>query len=135
MTGDTETECADSPTFSDHEHSYTVDVGNLEGFTVSACRSDFDTVLSLYAGLDTTGAAIYTNDDASSCADGTRSVLTAPALSPGDYTLLVEGYGTAKGNYTLAMTCVTAAPLSSSPSTNFMPRRRRPVSHAARTHP
>ena len=68
-----------------------------------SCGSSYDTWLRVY---DAAGTQIESCDDCGPC--GTQTVLTTAALPAGSYTIDVEGYGTASGQYTVAMRCAEA---------------------------
>jgi len=69
--------------------------------TISACDSSYDTTLSLY---DSIGQRIAYQDDSNGC--GLRSVLENVDLEIGaEYTVVLDGYGNAVGNYAVELTC------------------------------
>lgn len=68
---------------------------------ISSCGSAYDTWLFLY---DTAGNMLYSCDDCGAC--GVQTIMDVPqGLVAGDYVLIVEGYSTAYGAYTLSITC------------------------------
>ncbi len=75
--------------------------GNGLDWTISLCGSSYDTYLSLYEGPDcSTLTCIDANDD--DC--GTQSQLTDVPTTPGTiYWILVKGYNTQSGDYTLTV--------------------------------
>ena len=85
------------------EHFYRVTVAETQQWTFSTCEgSSYDTLLRLYTGdhLDATSVEIAGNDD--SC--GIQSAIEVE-LTPGEYTIVVEGFAGSEGEYTLAATC------------------------------
>ncbi len=75
--------------------------------TFSLCLSGFDTKLYIYDGAPVPGGEIACNDDASPCPGSTgsyRSYLECVQLFAGhSYVIVVDGYGTACGDYVLTM--------------------------------
>ena len=104
------------------EHYYDVHVvGGTTTYTFATCvGSSFDTRLRLYSGshLDASSTEIANNDD--DC--GYQSRITV-VLEPGTYTLLVEGYTSHEGAYTVTTTCIGAPPttLPTTPPTTPLP--------------
>jgi len=94
------------------EHHYRLTVPHAREYTFETCEgSSFDTFLWLYAGdhLQASSTVIARNDDACDL----QSRITR-RLAAGEYTLIVEGYGSNTGSYMLSITCgdkePTAAP-------------------------
>ena len=76
-------------------------VGNGLTWTVSLCGSAYDTRLGIYTGADcSTLTCLSSNDDF--C--GAGSQLVVPTTPGTNYFVLVNGFGTANGNYTLTVT-------------------------------
>lgn len=74
--------------------------------TISACQSSYDTTLSLY---DSNGVRIAYEDDDDNC--GLQSVLEHVPLNIGsEYTVVLDGYGGAVGDFTLELTCTDGPP-------------------------
>ena len=73
---------------------------NGEEVTVSLCGSLFDTVLTVFEACG--GTVVATNDD--SC--GLQSELTFTSDGATTYIVRVEGFGSASGDYALAISCV-----------------------------
>lgn len=70
--------------------------------TANTCTgSNFDTWLSLYSGTCGALTCIVTNDDF--CA--LQSQITSPPVPAGTYYILVSGFGTSSGNFTLTVNC------------------------------
>ena len=67
-------------------------------FEFSACGSSFDTVVRI---LDANNTDVASGDDDGDC--GVQTVLQVPSLAPGSYTLVVEGYSSAAGAFTITM--------------------------------
>lgn len=78
--------------------------GNI--ITASLCGSSYDTEINVYAGSCASLTCIDGNDDF--C--GTSSEVTFTSSVGINYYILVNGFGGASGNYTLAITC-TAPPV------------------------
>ena len=90
------------------EHYFDVHVASTTTYTFSTCvGSSFDTRLRLFSGshLDASSTEIANDDD--SC--GLQSRIIA-VLEPGTYTLLVEGYTSHEGAYTVTAACIGAPP-------------------------
>lgn len=88
-----------NPTYNSPDVFYKIAPNGMEAMKVSLCGSGFDTFLSI---LDQNGMALYGNDDSGNC--GTSSEIEF--LTDGHDTLfvVVEGWGFASGNYTIAIT-------------------------------
>jgi lysyl oxidase len=76
--------------------------------TCGASGTTFDTVLYMRSGSCQTGSQVACNDDTSGCATSTSpnygSRIT-PAVTAGQtYFIIVDGYGSASGNFTLSIT-------------------------------
>lgn len=84
-------------TAGDHIYSFNLTVN--ADITIDLCGSSFDTQIHLFslANGNCNAGAIATNDDA--C--GLQSRITVPCLAAGTYVVVVEGFGTATGAYTL----------------------------------
>ena len=74
---------------------------------ISTCGSQYDTWLQLYEWDDSMGTPIYSCDDCGDC--GVQTVMNVPSgLTAGaDYVLLVEGFSSSNGKYTLSVSCAT----------------------------
>jgi hypothetical protein len=80
--------------------------GNGNSITASLCGSAYDTEINVYSGSCAALSCVGGNDDF--C--GSSSQLTFTSTLGVNYYILVNGYGGASGNFTLAITC--AAPPS-----------------------
>jgi hypothetical protein len=79
-------------------YSFTPDItGNA---TFSLCGSAFDTRIRVYTGACDALECVGGNDDA--C--GLQSSITVDAVAGTEYLVLVHGFGTASGNFTLTVT-------------------------------
>ena len=98
-----------------HDHWYTFTVTTTSMDTFDSCGSLFDTWLRVYR-LDSSGGyvEVASCDDCGDC--HFQTILTTDWLRPGDYALLVEGYSTRSGNYTVAMTCLLPGAPTTSPT-------------------
>lgn len=99
--GDPSTLCGVTPAGNGVWYVFAGD-GNV--ITASLCGSSYDTELNLYSGSCAGLTCIDGNDDF--C--GTSSEVTFTSTVGINYYILVNGFGGASGNYTLAITC--AAP-------------------------
>ena len=103
------------------EHYYRLTVTTTQQYTFSTCDgSDYDTWLRLYAGdhLDASSSSeLASVDDA--CQTRSRIV---DVLEPGAYTIVVEGYDSNEGTYTLQTTCIPYidAPQCAAPASSAM---------------
>lgn len=88
-----------NPTYASPDVFYQIATNGVDAVRVSLCGSTFDTFLSV---LDQNGAAIYGNDDSGNC--GTSSELEFPTAGYDTLFLVVEGWGTASGDYTIEIT-------------------------------
>merc|ERR1711907_837845 len=84
---------------------FTVPEESPGDYSFSACDSSYDTVLSLYSA--DLGTLIASNDDF--C--GTQSQLDVD-ISPGLYKLVVEGYASSEGSFSVTARC----PVSTNPT-------------------
>ena len=66
-----------------------------------SCQSEYDTVLHVYSSDLTVEHASC--DDCGRCYD--RAVLNSSVLPAGDYLLVIEGYGSSRGQYRVDMNC------------------------------
>ncbi|WP_298899029.1 T9SS type A sorting domain-containing protein [uncultured Psychroserpens sp.] len=73
---------------------------NGEEITVSLCGSSFDTVLNVFDACS--GNVVATNDDSCSL----QSELTFTSDGATTYTVRVEGFNTASGDYALTVSCL-----------------------------
>ncbi len=70
--------------------------------SINTCTgTNYDSWLSIYSGTCGALTCIGTNDDF--C--GLQSQVTTPPLPAGTYLILVSGYGTTSGNFTLTINC------------------------------
>ena len=72
--------------------------------TLSLCGSTYDTKIGVFSGSCGTLTCVTGNDDFSGC--GLRSQVTFTANVGTTYYVLVTGFGTNSGNYSLERTCV-----------------------------
>jgi hypothetical protein len=89
---------------------YRIELTCAGTITAGLCTSSFDTYLHL---LDSTGVPVTQDDDACLTPNGTGSLFTSAAQPAGVYYLVVEGFGTATGTYTLDVSTTPTAPCSS----------------------
>jgi Secretion system C-terminal sorting domain len=76
-------------------------VGDGTANTLSLCGSGYDTKIGVFTGTCGALTCVTGNDDF--C--GTRSQVTIPAFSGTTYYVLVTGFGTASGSFSLTRTC------------------------------
>ncbi len=72
--------------------------------TLSLCGSGFDTKIGIFSGTCGALVCVGGNDDFAGC--GLQSQITVPTSFGTTYYVLVTGFGTASGNYTLTRTCL-----------------------------
>lgn len=102
----TDTDSGSNPS-NDEWFSFTGD-GAPQIVTLSTCNTaDFDTLLRVFDACG--GNEIATNDDAAGCA-GFTSELTFVSDGVSEYLIMVEGFGTAAGNFELSVTCADPLP-------------------------
>jgi hypothetical protein len=70
----------------------------IQTVTASLCGASFDTFLSV---VDMNGNVLAFNDDAANC--GSQSELTFETAGLGSVYIIVEGWGSEMGNYTLTL--------------------------------
>ena len=105
---------------SDHVYDFHID-DDVRGVTFDSCGSEFDTYLRVLRGnehtllectdVDNCAEEVTGCDDCGEC--GLQTVLVADplidpsteALAPGDYLLIVEGFSSNEGVYTVTMDC------------------------------
>jgi hypothetical protein len=85
-----------NPTYTSPDVFYRIVTSGVDAVQVSLCGSSFDTFLSV---VDQNGTAIYGNDDSGNC--GTSSELEFPTAGYDTLFIVVEGWGTASGDYTI----------------------------------
>ncbi|WP_243471397.1 T9SS type A sorting domain-containing protein [Winogradskyella sp. MH6] len=90
-----------------------------EEITASLCGSSFDTYIRVFEACG--GTQLYGNDD--SC--GLQSEVTFTSDGSTTYIIMVEGFGSSSGDYTLAITCV--APPECAPPTDLVPTAQTPT--------
>ncbi len=81
-------------------------VGNGQSTTLSLCGSSFDTEIGLFSGTCAGLVCVTANDDF--C--GLQSQITFTSTLGTTYYVLVTGFGTNSGAFTLARTCVSSIP-------------------------
>lgn len=82
-------------------------------YTFSTAGSQFDTVLSLLTSA--CGSTIACNDDA----NGTyQSQFTVGLTAGQQYVIVVDGYGTSAGNFSLSITCPSGCTINGQPYQN-----------------
>jgi len=72
-----------------------------EAVTVSSCGSSFDTILS----IEKDGDRLHYSDDDGNCNTRAELVNINNLVQGVEYTIVLEGYGSAVGNYDIALTC------------------------------
>ena len=108
---------------SDHVYSFSI-TSSMLGVTFDSCASEYDTYLRVLRGTQDTLAECVDLDncpqEAAGCDDcgecGVQTVLTLdPVLDPataalpeGEYLLIVEGFSSSEGVYTITMNCRNA---------------------------
>ena len=80
--------------------------GDGSAVTVSTCGSGYDTKLSVFSGSCGALSCVTGNDDA--C--GLQSTVNFATSNGTTYYILVHGFGTAVGNFTMSVTCVAPPP-------------------------
>ncbi|WP_426429819.1 T9SS type A sorting domain-containing protein [Winogradskyella sp. HB-48] len=76
--------------------------------TASLCGSSFDTYIRIFDACD--GTQIAFNDDNFSACSSSSSQVTFTSDGATDYYIMVEGYSSNSGDYTLSVTCETPEP-------------------------
>jgi Secretion system C-terminal sorting domain len=93
-------------------------VGTGQLTTIDLCASSYDTQVSVYSGTCAGGlSCVAFNDDFLGC--GLRSKVTFSAVTGVTYFVRVGGFGTASGNYSMTVTCVTET--GNDPCTGALP--------------
>jgi len=77
---------------------YTFTLPGQYEVTADICGASFDSALGI---VDAGGTLVGYNDDGGGCATSTRSRIPACCLPAGTYYIVVDGYGTNTGTYTL----------------------------------
>ena len=80
------------------DHFYTFEVITAGRLTFDSCGSAYDTWLRVY---DSEHRQVASCDDCGPC--DFQTVLDTPVLQPGSYTLLIEGFASRSGAYTVTM--------------------------------
>ena len=89
--------------------------GIAQDVTASLCESDYDTLIRVFDACD--GTEIATNDD--SC--GIQSELTFTSNGTSTYFIMVEGYASGAGEFTLELTCTPDNPETNDTCENATP--------------
>jgi hypothetical protein len=95
--------------------------------TIQTCgaSTNFDTVLYMRSGSCQAGSQVACNDDTSGCGSGAASNLASritPTVTAGQtYYIVVDGYGGARGNFTLSVTPPAPPPPSACSSPTVIP--------------
>jgi hypothetical protein len=78
---------------------YSWTITTADTYTISLCGSSYDTALAIYQDLGggVVGTQVAGSDDSCSL----QSQITCNALTPGNYFVVVDGWGTSSGAYTL----------------------------------
>jgi hypothetical protein len=81
--------------------------GSAEDVTLTLCNSAYDTFVRVYNDCSVTlPAQVAANDDA--C--GTRSTVTFASNGTSTYYIMIEGYGSANGDFEMTATCAANVP-------------------------
>ena len=88
---------------SEHIYLFTVGDGGVANIEFDSCASEFDTYLMVMSP-DLTHE-YRSCDDCGPCE--TKTVLESGPLEPGEYALVIEGWHTSEGRYSVTMTCQT----------------------------
>ncbi|NUO03048.1 MAG: fibronectin type III domain-containing protein [Saprospiraceae bacterium] len=81
-------------------------VGNGAQVTANLCGSAYDTKLHVYTGTCGSLTCLVSNDDSFACTALTRSQVVFNASVGTDYYILVSGFGSATGAFSLNLTCL-----------------------------
>ena len=79
------------------DHLFKFEATASMSYEISTCGSDFDTYLRVY---DENMTELYSGDDTGDCSN--KTILNV-LLDPATYFILVEGYSTASGDYSLSV--------------------------------
>ena len=88
----------------DHIYYFTVGQPGIANIRFNSCGSSIDTFLRIRSH-DLLIEHSECDECCTVCPCGLQSVLDSGPLVAGGYALVVEGYGTAEGHYTVNMTC------------------------------
>lgn len=88
----------------DHVYYFTVAAPGIANIRFNSCGSQLDTFLRIRSH-DLLIEHSECDECCTVCPCGLQSVLDSGPLVAGDYALVVEGYGTQEGHYTVNMTC------------------------------
>jgi len=90
---------------------YTLTIPNSGIVYLSLCGSGYDTWLSMYSGTCGALTCVASNDDAAAgpCAFTLQSYIETPPIPAGTYYVLVAGFGSSSGAFTLETTCALCA--------------------------
>lgn len=91
-------------------------VGDGQTVTLSLCGSGYDTKIGVFTGTCASLVCVTGNDDF--C--GLQSQVTFPTVNATTYYILITGFGTATGAFTLARTCVPP-PITNDDCTGALP--------------
>ena len=110
---------------SEHIYTFTVGPANAQDITFDTCGSGFDVTLLV---ANDQGSVISAQDE-DNCGGSFNAETLDVTLNPGNYYVVIEGFGGAEGPYTLTTTCVSASPTSAptSASPTFSPTSSEPT--------
>lgn len=87
-------------------------MGDGSQVSASLCNSSFDTKIHIYEGSCGTLTCVASNDDNSAqCSPGSRSYVQFNTNPGSTYYILVSGFSSSTGNFSLQIGCVCGAPL------------------------
>ncbi|MEH6535917.1 MAG: T9SS type A sorting domain-containing protein [Psychroserpens sp.] len=118
VTGSTSGATADSAPFCDTSNTspgvwYSYTSADAKEVTITTCdaATSYDTKLTVYAGSCAGLTCVVGNDDDSSCGTSIfQSTVTFSADAGTTYLILVHGFGTATGDFTLSTSCIEITP-------------------------
>ena len=101
-----------------NEHYYSFTLTETSSVTVDGCDADFDIYLRIYNADLTQQLAERDDGGCDAGVSSTRSRIIGYVLPAGTYNIIVEGYDSNQGSYTVGLTCALPTTTSgANPST------------------
>jgi hypothetical protein len=88
----------------DHVYYFEVAAPGVGNVRFNSCGSQMDTLLRVRSH-NMTHEYAWCDECCTACPCGVKAVVDSGPLAPGSYAMVIEGYGSAEGNYTVEMSC------------------------------
>ena len=85
--------------------------GDGSQVTLDLCASSYDTKVHVYSGSCGGLTCVASNDDSAVCSNSLRSYVVFNTTAGQDYFILVSGFGSATGAFSMSISCACGVPL------------------------